>query len=271
MNLLETYVGGWREAADAVIALGAELTDDEWAAPTDCPGWTVKDVYAHLAHLETELSHTTQNAASGSGDAGGNELVSTYTADGVATRAGHSPAELVAELAVAVSTRAELLADLPDDPDLPAPVTPGGIPWSWDTLLRNRSIDMWVHEQDIRRATGRHGGLASAGAQVATMTFSFAMPYVLGKRVRPPADTIVRWDVTGAIPVDLVVQIGADGRATTLDLIDVLDQPSTTLSMNSETFAVLAAGRRGPDQVDVTITGDHELGVATLSAMGVTP
>jgi uncharacterized protein (TIGR03083 family) len=265
VNLLETYVRAWRESADAVLALTAELDDADWATPTDCPGWTVQDVVAHLAHLESELCRSTHRSHEPTGAA---EVVSAYTAVGVEERRDRTPAELIAELASAVAVRAEQLADLPDDPAAPAPVTPGGVAWSWDTLLRNRAIDFWVHEQDIRRATGRRGGLDSTGAQVAVMTFSFAMPFILGKRVKPPAMSTVRWDVVGETPLELVVQVGEDGRAST---IETLDQPSATLSMSTEAFTVLTAGRRAPDQVPVTISGDHDLGWATLSSMAITP
>ena len=265
MNLLETYVRGWHEAAEAVLALASELEDADWARPTDCPAWTVKDVMAHLAHLETELCHTEQNS---SADVLTDEVVAAYTAIGVAERRNRTPAELTAEFAAAVELRADRLKHLPDDASALAPVTPGGIPWSWDTLLRNRSIDVWTHEQDIRRATGRPGGLDSTGAHVAVMTFSVAMPYVVGKRVKPPAMSTVRWDVTGESPLELVVRVGEDGRAS---VIELLDEPSVTLTMSTETFTVLTAGRRTPEQVEVGIEGDHVLGRATLAAMSITP
>jgi len=265
VNLLETYVRGWGEAADAVLALGADLNETDWATPTDCPGWTVKDVVAHLAHLEVDLCRGEQGSFESSG---AREVVSSYTEAGVAVREDRSPVELLAEFATAVEQRARQLTELPEDPRELAPITPAGLAWTWDTLLRNRAIDVWVHEQDIRRAVGRHGGLDSTGAQVAAMTFSFAMPYVLGKVVRPPAGSIVRWDVRGEVPLDLAVQVGEDGRA---QRVDSLDQPTATLEMSTEAFTVLAAGRRTPDQLSVTITGDQDLGRATLAAMAVTP
>jgi uncharacterized protein (TIGR03083 family) len=263
MDLLETYVRGWRESAESILALAAQLDDADWARQTDCDGWTVKDVLAHLAHLETELCNTEQNA---SVQSAGTDVVSEYTQAGVDARRDHTPAELVAELASAVELRASRLADLPDDPSAPAPVTPGGVAWSWDTLLRNRSIDVWVHEQDIRRATGRRGGLDSTGAQIAVMTFSFAMPYILGKRVKPPALSTVRWEVTGEMPLELAVRVGEDGRASA---IETLDEPSVTLTMDTETFTVLTAGRRKPEEVEVRIDGDQTLGQSTLAAMAI--
>lgn len=263
MDLLDTYVRGWHESALSIIALAGELDDEDWARPTDCDEWTVKDIVAHLAHLETELCSPEQNSTD---HLGGTDVVSAYTGAGVAARRDRSPAELIAELAGAVELRASRLAELPEDPSAPAPVTPGGVAWSWDTLLRNRLIDMWVHEQDIRRATGRRGGLDSTGAHVAVMTFSLSLPYVVGKRVKPPAMSTVQWIVTGETPLELTVRVGEDGRASA---IETLDEPSVTLTMTTETFTVLAAGRRRADEVEVAIDGDENLGRATLSAMAI--
>jgi hypothetical protein len=92
------------------------------------------------------------------------------------------------------------------------------------------------------------------------------MPFVLGKRVAPPAGTAVVWRITGEVPMEVGAVVGADGRASS----DVSDDPTTTLTLTSEAFAVLAAGRRGPDQVDVEIDGDEELGSAVLDAMVLT-
>ena len=36
---------------EAILKIGAGLTDAEWAAPSGCPGWSAKDVLAHLGAL----------------------------------------------------------------------------------------------------------------------------------------------------------------------------------------------------------------------------
>lgn len=55
-----------RRAADvaatelrAFHALVASLADDDWARPTDCAGWTVKDVLAHVCGQYEEFSRPT--------------------------------------------------------------------------------------------------------------------------------------------------------------------------------------------------------------------
>ena len=36
---------------EAILKIGAGLADAEWAAASGCPGWSVKDVLAHLGTL----------------------------------------------------------------------------------------------------------------------------------------------------------------------------------------------------------------------------
>lgn len=264
MNLLDLYVRGWREASASVLELLPALTPDDWARPTDCPGWSVKDVAAHLAHLEHELV-SGDNAYL---DPDTTAIAAAYTQAGVDARVDQSPAELIAEFADAVAVRTEALSDLPEDPQTRAPITPGGVDWSWDTLLRNRCVDVWVHEQDVRRAVGRPGGLDSIGAQVTTTTFRMAMPYVIGKKVRPAPGTSIGWHVTGAIPFELAVTVGEDGRAKPSDVAP--GDLDAALSMTSEAFTVLGAGRRRADRLDVSVTGDSALAAAVLAAMPVT-
>lgn len=264
MNLLEVYVQAWHDSASAIATLLPTLDESEWEAPTDCPGWTVKDVAAHLAHLENELA----TGVVASTDPSMTEMISAYTQAGVEARRDHTIEELQSEFAEAVAVREQELQNLNDDPGSPAPVTPGGISWSWDTLLRNRAIDVWVHEQDIRRAVGKPGGMDSAGAHVTSNTFKRAMPFVVGKKVRPAPGTTVGWHVTGEIPFDLIVAVDEDGRAKPTPSID--GEPQALLTMSTEAFTALGAGRRTADQLDVKISGDRELGSTVLSAMPVT-
>ena len=263
MHPLEPYVQAWRGTVQDVLDMLPTLSDDDWPKPTDLPGWSVRDVAAHLAHLEAVLAGHDDEMEMRGPDG---QVSSDYTQLGVDARADRSPADLIEELRAAVEVRSqEFDAALPD-PGTSAPVTPGSIDWTWDVLLRNRAIDAWAHEQDIRRAVGRPGNLDSDGAQVTTHSFAAGMPFVLGKRVAPPAGTSVVWHITGEVPMDIGAVVGDDGRASS----DVAEDPTTTLTLTSEAFTVLAAGRRGPDEVDVRIDGDEELGRAVLDAMVLT-
>ena len=261
MGPLETYVAAWRDAADRVLDLAGQLSAGELGRSTDCPAWTVHDVLAHLAAIESDLAAATP----GDGDCTG-EMVAALTQPGVTARAGRSRDELLAELRAAVDTRSEQLRELPD-PQSRAATASIGLNWSWERLLRNRAIDVWVHEQDIRRAVGRPGGMDAPGAHVTTSAFAAALPYVVGKKAGAAPGATVRIDVTGPVSMSLGVAVNDRGRA---ELVEV-GSADVRLVMATETFTVLAAGRRSPADVVVRIEGDRALGGRVLTELAVTP
>jgi len=261
MDSQEMYVEAWKQTADAIVELVPTLTSEQAAAPTDLPGWDVHDVVAHLAHLEEVVNGEPEPPA----EVG--IVASTYTDAGVDERRDVPIEELVAILARETDRRHAFLTSQQLDLAQPATVTPGGVPWTWETLLRNRAVDLWVHEQDIRRAVDVPGNLGSLGAQVTTHTFAAGMGFVLGKKVKAAPGTVVRWLVEGAVPLTIELQVGDDGRARRAAATTSAD---VTLDMTSETFAVLAAGRRTPDQVEVRYAGDGDLAARVLAAMTLT-
>ena len=44
-------VDGLRTERDATLTITKSLTDDEWNAPSDCAGWSVRDVIAHMGSI----------------------------------------------------------------------------------------------------------------------------------------------------------------------------------------------------------------------------
>lgn len=268
---LARYVDAWRDTADRVLALGRELGAEDWARPTDLTGWTVGNVYAHLAAVETELAGGAPPQIDlPAGLEHVRDEFGRYTERGIRALADREPAALLDLLREAVGHRqAAFEAEPPVDPSAPAPVTPGGMPWTWETLLRNRVIDLWMHEQDIRRAVGRPGGLDSPGAAVTVRSFAGSLPYVLGKKVAPPAGTTVVWAVTGPQALVTAVRMGEDGRAAAVE--QVPGRVDARLEMGTEEFAILSGGRRPVAEVPVSTSGDAELVQRVLAAMAVTP
>lgn len=260
--MLQTYVDAWRESVRSVLDLAADLDADDWSRPTDLPGWSVLDVVAHLAHLESVTAGVETDEVP---DTGATIVASDYTDAGVAARRGRTPEQVLEELRTSFATRSAVLDVLPD-PAASASPTPGGVAWTWDTLLRNRAVDAWSHEQDVRRAVGRPGSLDSPGAVVTTHTFAAGMPYVLGKKVGAAPGTSVLWVLTGGVPLEVGATVGDDGRARG----GAPGDPTTTLTMTSETFTVLAAGRRTPTTSEVEITGSAHLAQQVLAAMTLT-
>jgi uncharacterized protein (TIGR03083 family) len=267
---LSGYVECWRTAADDVIALLRSLDDDDWSRPTDLPGWDVRAVACHLAHLESDLAGIKQKRVE---MPQGDHLTapsSVFTELGLVARADAARAEILTELAECVQIRHQkLLAEPPTDGKADPPRTPGRIGWNWETLLDSRVVDVWMHEQDIRRAVARPGGFDSAAAAHTISVLARSFPYVVGKLVAPPPGTTVALDVTGASPVHLAVKVDESGRARALT--STTGTPTVRLRMDVETFVILAGGRRPIEDVPVELTGDEALGRQIAAAMALTP
>jgi uncharacterized protein (TIGR03083 family) len=267
---LNGYVAAWRSSVDDAVSLLRSLDDADWSRPTDLPGWDVKGVASHLAHLESELAGVEQKRVELPELQHSSAPTSAYTELGLAARADLEPSQVVDELEQSARTRhEELLAEPPTDGKGTPPRTPGKIGWDWETLLSNRVVDVWMHEQDIRRAVGRPGGMNTPGANHTVASFARAFPFVVGKRVAPPAGTTAVLHVRGVSPVHLAVEIAETGRA--MPLAGNPEQPTVSLSMDVETFTILAGGRRPAADLDVEVTGDVVLGDQILAAMAVTP
>jgi len=266
---LAGYVETWRAAVDDVVLLLRDLPEEEWSCPTDLPGWDVRAVATHLAHLESELSGAEQAAV----DVPELEHLTApsghHMESGIIARQSQSTEEIVDELVRAVDSRAaDLRENPPEDGSAKPPITPAGVPWDWETMLRNRVVDVWMHEQDIRRAVGRPGGMNSPAAGHSLLVLTMGLPYVVGKRVAPPAGTTVVLEVTGVHPVNLALEVNEQGRA--VPATSPPEAPTVTLRMDAETFVLLAGGRRDADEVKVDIVGDEELGRHVLAHMALT-
>jgi uncharacterized protein (TIGR03083 family) len=265
---LSALVETWREAIADFVALARDIPAEQRDLPTDLQGWSVQDNVAHTAHLEAVLAGAPEETVEVPRADHVNGLTGVYTEQGVVARRGRDMAALLDELEQAVARRyAALQADPPTDPDADPPRTPGGVPWSTERLLSNRPLDVWMHEQDIRRAIDRPGGFDTAAARHTVAVFGAALPMVVGKRVAPPAGTTVRVDVPEA-GQSWTVSVADDGRAA---LVDPVDGPSVRITLRAEDFVILAGGRRTVEETAAKVEGDEALGRAVLTRLAVTP
>jgi uncharacterized protein (TIGR03083 family) len=266
---LARFIATWRSGVDDLVALLRDLEEADWSRPTDLEGWDVKAVAAHVAHLESELAGNPQEPVHVPEREHIKSLMGVYTEMGPIARADWPPEKIIEELTGSVDARAARLdADPPTDRSGNPPATPGGIGWDWQTLLSNRALDVWMHEQDIRRAVGRPGGLDTPGAVHSVAVFARSFGYAVGKKVGPPPGTTAVLDVTGAQPVHTAVRVNDDGRGVPAENPADSD---VVLRMDTETYVLLAGGRRPASAVTVEISGDQELGTRILAALAVTP
>ena len=264
---LTGYVAIWWQAVNDFLDLLEEVPEDDWATPTDLAGWDVRACASHTAHLESILAGNPEESAKVGQPSHVTSPMGLYTEIGVVNRRDASADAIINELReVATKRHTALLADPPTDGAAKPEVIFGGVAWSWRLLLRNRPVDVWMHEQDVRRAVGRPGNMDSAPARHTAEYLAESLGYVLGKKVGAPMGTSLVLDMAGSEP--FAFQIDENGRG---QRVAPPAEPTTTLHMDRESFTRLAGGRCDAEPGRVTVDGDERLGEQVLASLAITP
>ena len=135
-------------------------------------------------------------------------------------------------------------------------------------FMHVRVMDSWVHEQDIRVATGRPGHDGGPAAQLSLDRLCAAMPFVVGKQAGAPEGASVRFELRGSLArrIDVVVR---DGRAKA---VAVARGPGHGVTRHGR-GGLLAPGMRSRRRKGrlpaglVDVDGDAELASRVLDAM----
>lgn len=263
---VQGYVEVWWQAVDDLTRLLEKVPQDQWSTPTDLDGWDVHAIAAHVAHLEAVMSGADHDDVEIGQPPHVNGIMGTFTEQGVVARRDRNADDLIREIRESATRRhTQLLSSPPADVTALADGFASFVGWTWNTLLRNRPLDVWMHEQDVRRAIGVPGNMDSAAAQHSADYLIESLGMVVGKRVKPPAGTTVLLAVEGSQPA--AVSVGDDGRAQKMAVQPA--RPTVRLGLSREDFIVLAGGRRDPAQVD--IDGDEQMAELILDAFAVTP
>ncbi len=265
----DALVGDLRAVWSSLDALLASLEDDDWDAPTDCPGWSVQDVVVHVIGTERQLQgEAPPDVEVPEGGHLRNDIGRMNEA-WILDRRGDEPAEVLVELRTVVAERDEALSAMAPEEFEADSWTPAG-PGTYGRFMQIRVFDTWIHEQDIREAVGRRGHLEGPAVQRTLTEVRNALPFVVGKRAGAPDGSSVRFEVTG--PEAWTVDVVVEGRARVTD--DLEGEPTTTITTDLPTFIRLAAGRRSGDAVRadglVSVSGDQDLGRRVVDAMGYT-
>ena len=188
----------------ALLQLLSGLTDDQWATPTVCPGWTVKDVALHVLGVDLGNLSVQRDGfvdASTAGPRGDEwEALVAFVADLNETwvRAARrlSPRLLCELLAVT----GEMIAAYFGTLDLLAMGHP--VSWAgphpapvWLHVAREYT-ERWVHQQQIRAALGLPGFDDPTYVAPVLSTFVHALPHTLRHSGAAPG-TRVRLTISG--------------------------------------------------------------------------
>lgn len=264
----DRIVGLLREEWSCIARLLESLPGDAWAAPA-LPGWDVHDVVAHLVGGERMLAGAERPAGVPGSEIGGHvhNEIARLNEDWVVALRHRSPVELLADFRAVTAERLAALEQM-SAVDFDAPSwTPVGQS-TYGRFMQIRVFDAWMHEQDIRAATGRPGHDSGPVAEESLGEVIGALGYIVGKRGGAPQGSSVTIRLTGPIARDLHVKV--DGRARVVEALDEL--PTATVSLPSSLFLRLAGGRVDAASVldQVELHGDVELGRQLVTHLAYT-
>ncbi len=242
----------WAVIGDLLAGLG----DRAWSRQV-LPGWDVHDVLAHIIGTERMLSGAEFPAAP-DGDPGAhvrNDIGRANEAWVIALRDRPHGALLDDFRAVTASRLASLRTMPPGEFNAPS-WTPAGQA-TYARFMRIRIFDCWMHEQDIRAATGMPGNEDGPAAAAALDEVVLALGYIIGKKGRAPDGSSVLIRLTGPVERDLPVVV--DGRARVVPAMN--GEPTASLDLSSSLFLRLAGGREDAQAAlgRIRLGGDQEL------------
>jgi uncharacterized protein (TIGR03083 family) len=243
----------WR----SVSSLGSELDERQWKLPTELAGWTVQDNLAHLIGTERMLQGL---PAAEMPDAVGEHVknpIGKFNEAEVEARRALSGAEVLAEWNELAELRVATLRTADEDYFAREMATPTG-PGTMADFLNIRVLDCWIHEQDMRRAVGKPGHLGGPAAEHTVDRLLRTIPIVVGKRAATPEGGAVIIDITGDVTRRVVCEVNG-GRAAIVET--ATQQPLATVVLDSETFIILATGRRTAAMISdsIALSGDETL------------
>ncbi len=256
-----TVLTGLFAVWDDIAALAAGLDDAQWQAPTPLPGWSVRDVVAHLIGVESML----QGVDTPDADVDVSALehvrndIGAMNERWVRGLRQISPAQLLERFRAVTADRREALTALSDDDWNAVTMTPAG-PDSYGRFMRVRVFDCWMHEHDIRDAIGQpvaDAELARPAAELALDEMAASMGFVVGKRGGAPDGARVSIELTG--PLGRTINVAVAGRAQVVDDFGG-GAPTSTIRLDGLLFTRLAGGRTPLDHDAIAYGGDEAVG-----------
>jgi uncharacterized protein (TIGR03083 family) len=184
-----------------LLALLTELAEDDWARPTAAPGWSVKDVTAHLLGGDIGILSRRRDSYSPSSHKLGAyselvDLVNRLNAEWVAAARRMSP-RLLRELLALLGPEVEAYFSSLDLKAIGGPVSwagPDPAPVWFD--VAREFTERWHHQQQIRDATGRPPLYDPYFLSPVLDTFVRALPHNF-RHTSAPEGTVVRLEISG--------------------------------------------------------------------------
>ena len=262
---IDPVVAVLAEEWSAICDLGVELREDEWGLPSECPGWTVRDLVSHMIGTERSILGDPAPPPVPERPPHVHNDIGAANEGWVAARRSLPGAEVLAEFRAVTARRVEQLEGFaPEHFDEVGPSPVGQVPYR--EFMHVRVMDCWVHEQDMRVATERPGHSDGPAARIAFDRIASAMPFVVARKASAPDGTGVRFTLAGS-PARTVEVAVRDGRGA----LEPCARPDVELAMDAELFWRLGCGRVAGEAALgaglVGVEGDTELGERIVRSM----
>ena len=244
-------------AADAFYGLLGALSGDGWKTEA-LRGLDVQGLVGHLIGVE----HDTHRALAGDPAVAGAEHVAS-TQDWAVRQEGRSPALTRDEWRRAADRTLELARRADDDPAAggSARLAMHGITLPLDDLLVVRAFELWVHDNDIRRAVGLPPSVPDPPVLHLMSDLAARMlPYVAARLGLRPVDVHLVLTGPGGGTWDVAIGREAGGRAAEPG------QEGVAIVADAVGFCLLAGNRVTPAELGPHITGDQSRAISVLAA-----
>lgn len=221
-----------QEALDAVVA---DLSDEQWQLPTPSAGWTVADQIGHLTYFDgaAATAVTDPDAFTASFQ---ELLASADGGDALTLGRGRAPAEMLVAWRSNRGRLAEVAVTLTDGQRI------GwyGPSMGAKSFLTARLMECWAHGQDVADAVGAERTPTDRLQHIAQLGYiTRGWSYINREMEVPPGD--VRVELTG--PSGAVWTFGPEGAT------DVVTGPAVD-------FCLVVTQRRHVDDTALDVTGD---------------
>jgi uncharacterized protein (TIGR03083 family) len=268
-------VDAWAQTVRGVVDLGRTMRPGDAEKPTDCPGWSVLDQVAHVVSAEALVAGEEVPDVDVSHHAHVRHAFGERMERLVESRRGRPLEELLDELEWRLEERLRTYRS--EDCDPAAPVEGPFGETTLADLVATRTFDVWMHEQDIREALGRPGGLDTPAAALSVSRAFDALPVVVARRAGIEPGNAVVLELTGPVVGRAGVRVEeVDGRPRGIALFtgeseEHPDVVTTSITASTATVMRLIGGRRDPGDLHVTVTGDEDVARRVLAHLAVTP
>jgi uncharacterized protein (TIGR03084 family) len=224
-----------RAEQDALDAVVAGLTGDQWHLPTPAAGWTVADQIGHLTYFDGAAAMAVTDPEAFAASIG--DLVAAPDGGAALTLHRHlAPAELLATWRAGRERLAEVAATLQDGDR----IAWYGPSMGAKSFLTARLMECWAHGQDVVDAVGADRPPTDRLRHVAQLGFiTRGWSYVNRGLDQPASD--VRVELTS--PSGQTWTYGSDGAA------DRVTGPALD-------FCLVVTQRRHVDDTALDVTGD---------------